>query len=204
MIRIFAAMALVALSCAGPAMAVQPGEITQAGPFTQAASGAVFPEQVGAFSRLSIRQYDKAGDDVSATYNLSAPQGRLVITVYVYRAHSPEGVSATSSAAAKAAYCNLMFDSARAPILEKPGVREIGQGEAPRIGDLPPAHRKRALFTSRTRFDGAEQDIRSGLDLYCFVEGDWLVKYRASSHAAFDGTTAIPDFIRTGPWPRRN
>ena len=45
-----------------------------------------FPEQVGEFRRGRVIQYDAAGANLSASYELVRPEGRMLLTVYVYPA----------------------------------------------------------------------------------------------------------------------
>ena len=193
-----AALCLLAALAWLPASAQGPRDIEHKGPFTQQASGALFRERVGDFVRTRITQYDEAGDDVSGSYNLVTPEGRLVLTVYVYPGPTVPPKTPMSS---KVAACGEYFESARAEIAKKPGARTLKEEESVAVGEIDPKLRKRVLFAARTRFDGEEQDVRTQLDLYCFVGGKWMVKYRTTSHAAFDATAAIDTFIRTGPWP---
>ena len=48
-----------------------------------------------------------------------------------------------------------------------------------------------------------DEELRSESILYCYVGGDWLVKYRATSSAGFETAAIIDEFIRLGPWPGR-
>ena len=59
-------------------------------------------------------------------------------------------------------------------------------------------HRIRSSFLTQR-----DEELRSESILYCYVGGDWLVKYRASSNAGFEVGAIIDEFIRLGPWPGR-
>jgi hypothetical protein len=48
------------------------------------------------------------------------------------------------------------------------------------------------------------QEIRSEAHLYCYVGGDWLVKYRVSAPVAVETGGPVEAFIRDGPWPGRS
>ena len=50
---------------------------------------------------------------------------------------------------------------------------------------------------------GEAEEVRRETRLYCYVGGNWLVKFYASSNAEFDVEDAIDAFIRVGPWPNR-
>jgi hypothetical protein len=53
-------------------------------------------------------------------------------------------------------------------------------------------------------FDREVQAVRSEAHLYCYVGGDWFVKYRVSAPVAVTAPGAVEAFIRTGPWPGRS
>lgn len=53
------------------------------------------------------------------------------------------------------------------------------------------------------RFDGEIRPVRSEVHLYCYVAGDWFVKYRVTAPLAVTAPAAVEAFIRTGPWPGR-
>jgi hypothetical protein len=61
----------------------------------------------------------------------------------------------------------------------------------------------RSIFRLRANFDGRMQDIRSEARLYCYVGGDWLVKYRISANPGFEISGLVEELIRIGPWPGR-
>lgn len=63
--------------------------------------------------------------------------------------------------------------------------------------------RHRSTFRFRSPFDDKVQEINSEAHLYCYVGGDWLVKYRVSAPVAVDTRRAVESFIRQGPWPGR-
>ncbi|MEA3013819.1 MAG: hypothetical protein QOD42_2364 [Sphingomonadales bacterium] len=76
--------------------------------------------------------------------------------------------------------------------------------EAAALPGTEPGLRFRSVHRVRMAIRGAEpEDVRRESRLYCHVGGDWLVKYYASSNAAFDVGDAIEAFIRDGPWPGR-
>lgn len=191
---------LVRIAIAGAAAAAmpvsaQPQAIDRPGTYIHQAAGAAFPERVGEFQRRSLHRYDAEGVNVSANYSLERPEGRLHLTVYVYPAPPHP------SAAARADICRQEFEASRQIIAnQNAGAERIDDGAAPTARDVA-GHR--SVYRFATRFDGSEQDVRSEIDLYCHVGGQWQVKYRATSPAALDATQDIETFIRTGPWPGR-
>jgi hypothetical protein len=202
MIRTAAAF-LLSLALAAPAASQK--RIEHSGPYVQASSATIFPERVGDFRRASLAQYDTAGDDVSATYNLYRPAGRLVVTVYVYRPPQPgRGAgSAQPDDARKAALCNAEFDQTARHILDQYKGEVAENGNPVAADGVPAGLSRRSVYTMSTVFDGEEQPVRSELDLYCYVAGQWQVKYRATSHPGVDVQSELRTFIRTGPWPGR-
>ena len=193
---IFAALFAAPLA---PAAAQRP--IDAPGTVMHRAAGAHFPERIGEFRRGDVRQYDAVGDDISATYNLVRPDGRLVITVYVY----PPRLSARGSgASALRDRCGREFEAVAAQLTgQYKGADRVEEGEAPPIAGVDPALGRRAVYRFVAPFDGRAQEVRSEAILYCQVGGSWLVKYRATSNAGFDAGPAIESFIRAGPWPGR-
>lgn len=164
-------------------------------------SGAHFPERVGEFRRSEIRQFDEAGDDIGATYNLIRPDGRLVLSVYIY---PPRGGRSASGEAAQRRHCNREFDSVTAVIAgQHKGAERIEEGGATPVSGVEAELSRRAVYRFVAPFNGAAQEVRSEVDLYCHVGGRWLVKYRATSNLGFDAAPAIEAFIRAGPWPGR-
>ena len=193
-IRIPIAAALLALALA-PALAQGPVETP--GPVAHRAAGAVFPERVANFRRTNVYQYDSAGEDMSASYILARGSDRVLVTVYLYPASRLGPGDRTE-------LCRREFGNVTQAILT--GYREPQRqpdAAAPAVEGVEPALSHRAAYTMTAPFMGAEQPVRSEAYLYCYVGGDWLVKYRATSHAAFDAAGEIERFIGTGPWPGR-
>src|SRR3954463_7179314 len=88
MMRLVSFLSCAALLAAGTAASAgDPQEIEQKGPFRHVGSATVFPESWGAFKRARIVRYDDAsGEDSSVSYDLSTPQGRVLLTEYIYPA----------------------------------------------------------------------------------------------------------------------
>lgn len=186
----------LALALAAPAAAQK--EIAEPGPYLHQGSGTVFPLKVGGFVRLRVVQYDAEGKDVSAGYDLVTPGGRVTLTEYVYPA------PAAADAKAREAACTGLFEGAVQAISERhPTFRKAPGSDPVAVDGTEPALRHRAIYTYRTRFHGTEQPVRSQLDLYCYIAGDWLVKYRVTAPESVNGAAAVDAFIRTGPWPGR-
>lgn len=176
-----------------PADAQDP--IESSGPYLHRAAGAVFPVQIGDFRRAQILRYDEGGRDISASYNLATPQGRLLITVYIYPA-------AEAARGKRTKLCEQGFESATEAIR-----KQYGSGasiEEGRPHEAPGTHKRlrhRATYRVDMKFDGELRPVRTEAHLYCYVGGDWFVKCRVSAPMAVTAPVAVGAFIRSGPWP---
>ena len=192
--RSFVLATLFAAMLAPSAAAQQ--RIDTPGTYVHEAAGAAFPERVGEFRRTNVHRYDQAGENISSSYSLTRPDGRLHLTVYVYP--SPR----VPTAEARIEICRQEFEQSRAIIAsQNKDAERVEDGAAPAAQGMS-GHRSVYLFT--TLYDGEDQQVRSEIDLYCHVGGQWQVKYRATFPAAYDATADIETFIRTGPWPGRS
>ncbi|HYI48100.1 MAG TPA: hypothetical protein VEX35_06500 [Allosphingosinicella sp.] len=190
----FAALALL-LAMPAPAVA-QPQDINAAGTVPHVAARAGFPEQVGEFRRSHVLRYDP--DDIGANYNLRRGDDFLRLSVYIYpapRVPRPE----------RAAACReVMAGIGREIDLLHPGAQRTESGEAAALPGTEPGLRFRSVHRLRTTMRSRTPEaVRRESRLYCYVGGDWLVKYYASSNAAFDVEQAIEAFVRDSPWPGR-
>lgn len=178
-----------------PAQAQQPIEVS--GPYLHRDAAAVFPVRVGEFRRAQVYRYDDDGRDVSASYNLPTPEGRLLITVYIYPA-------AAAAPDERTGQCELEFESVKDAIQKQPSAAPVETGPALAVPGTHAERRHRAAYRLSLNFDREVQPVRSEALLYCYVGGDWFVKYRVSAPIAVAATEAVETFIRTGPWPGRS
>jgi hypothetical protein len=188
---------LLALAVAAWQPAAAQRKVVMEGTFVHVPARAHFPERVGEFRRAEIYQYDEAGKDVSASYNLATPGGRLLITVYIYPA-------AAAAAATQARVCEDEFQAVNTAISGQHGnAAPVEQGSALKAAGARPGLGHRSVYRFASPFDDRVQEIRSEAHLYCYVGGDWLVKYRVSAPVAAETREAVEAFIRDGPWPGR-
>jgi hypothetical protein len=189
--------AAIALLLAAPAFAAaQPQDISAPGTVAHAAARAGFPERVGDFRRVHVLRYDE--DDISANYDLRRGEDFIRISVYIYPAPPVPR-------AQHAALCEEHMAGVTDVIMRQyPGAEVTEIGAAAAIAGTEEGLRLRAVHRIRIPLRGpAPEETRTESRLYCYVEGDWLVKYRVSSNADFDVDSLIDDFIRIGPWPGR-
>jgi hypothetical protein len=188
----FAALAFL---LAAPALA-QPQDIDAPGTVPHAAARAGFPERVGAFRRSHVLRYGEA--DISANYNLRRGDDFLRLSVYIYPAPPvPRGQ--------REAACRELMASIGYEIGQRyPDAERIESGAAAALPGTEPGLRLRSVHRLRMAIRGdAPEEVRRESRLYCYVGGDWLVKYYASSNVAFDVGEAIEAFLRDSPWPGR-
>lgn len=195
---------LAGLLVATPAMAQQ--RIDRPGPVAHEQARAIFPEQVGSFRRANVVSYGPAGDNISASYNLARAGGRLLITIYIYpAARIAEGPAGGQSAeVARAMRCQGEFQAVNQAIEQAhPRARALAVAPSAPPPGLAPALSHRSVYRLRTNFDGRMQELRSEARLYCYVGGEWLVKYRISSSEGMEVIDDIEAFVSQGPWPGR-
>ena len=183
--------AAAALILAAPASAQQ--IINERGPVAHGGANTVFPVAIGEFRRAQIVAYRPDRSDMSANYNLSLPGGRLLITVYVYP---------SSPSADRAGACRAEFEGVGQSIVQAYGARPVESGRAPPVADVAPELSLRSVHLARMPFDGPPREVRSESRLYCFVEGRWQVKYRATASTEY-APEILERFIAQGPWPGR-
>jgi hypothetical protein len=194
--KIVLTMALAATVGWQPAAAQR--EVLSEEAYVHGPARAVFPVQVGEFRRSKLLQYDREGKNVSASYNLTTPAGRLLITVYIYPA-------AAAAAAERPLLCGEEFASANAAISSQHGnAAPVERGAALPAEGVDRSLGHRSVYRFASPFDERVQEIRSEAHLYCYVGGDWLVKYRVSAPAAVETGGQVEAFIRAGPWPGRS
>jgi hypothetical protein len=189
--------AAVAFLLATPAPAVaQPQDISAPGTVPHAAARAGFPEQVGAFRRSHVLRFGQ--DDISANYNLRRGDDFLRLSVYIYPAPPVRREQ-------REAACREVMASVDDEIGQRyPDAERTESGAAAALPGTERGLRLRSVHRLQMALRGsALEEVRRESRLYCYVGGDWLVKYYASSNAGFDVEAAIEAFTRDSPWPGR-
>jgi hypothetical protein len=177
-------------------LAAQPQEITRPGTVAHPGAHAGFPEQVGEFRRSQVVRY--AENNISANYNLRRGDDFLRLSVYIYPAPPVPREQ-------RAAVCRDEMASIDSQIRQVyQDVERLENGEAAPLAGTEAGLRlhSRHRLSLALRSPQAEE-VNRDTRLYCYVGGDWLVKFYASSNSAFDADEAIDSFIRIGPWPNR-
>ena len=187
--------AAIALLVAVPA-AAQPQDITAAGAVRHATARAVFPEMVGEMRRIDVTRF--SANDISASYELRLGDDYMRASVYIYPAPP-------APAARRVAFCREHMAGVVDIVMRQyAGASEVENGAAAPVPGVDEGPGYRAVheieFPLRTR---APEPTRSESRLYCYVAGDWLVKYRVSANPDFDVDALIEELVRSGPWPGR-
>lgn len=170
--------------------------IEHSGPFRHVGSNTTFPEQFGAFARARIVRYDDpAGEDISAGYGLTVPGARIAFTQYIYPAPAP------TAQLTRELLCREEFDGSAAEIDKHDRSHKLGEPAAPAVSGVSTELSHRANYTFRLNVNGTPTTLQSQIVLYCYVGGNWFVKYRASSIPGVDLGGALTRFITSGPWP---
>ncbi len=191
-------LASVALAADPVAKQQQPNikRIAIEGEYVHPPSGMKFPDLIAQFRRSDIAQYDKAGDDVSAGYNLREPFRDVVGTVYVYPA-KVFGQVADPVEMQLALIKEVVIQQHKDGKLVSDGIARLQQGETVFTGKTA-----RFTFTDK-QFFGGEDRLCS--DLYLFQHGEWLIKYRFTyPDSQRDGVQKdIANLMRDLKWPPR-
>ena len=194
--RIAAIFAALPILIAGANAAAQSQLIEQVGPFRHVGSNTTFPERFGDFARARIVRYDDpAGEDISAGYGLAVPGARIALTQYIYPAPAP------TAALTRERLCREEFDGSAAEIDKHDNSHRLGEPAAPAVSGVASGLSHRASYTFSLDLNGTPTALQSQIALYCYVGGNWFVKYRASSVPGADLDGTLARFITSGPWP---
>ncbi len=180
----------------------EPITLTPAGEFTHSGTEFTFPESIGDFERVEVKQYDKAGKDVSVGYNLDSPD-LITATVYVYPGLDALNLGSGSDvvAATKDLLDQQQFEGAKDAILARtPGLTLASEDESFVISSPSEQVGRRAIFQGQGLIDGALTVLRTEVDLFGF--GDWFIKYRFTYPGESSTAPAlIRDFMNSLEWP---
>ena len=188
-----------------------PIEVDVSGPYTQAATGMIFPESVKDFRRDDVISYNSERTDESATY-IQEKDGKeqIAITVYVYPVPADLGtalVQALPKDDLVGAWYMLgqqLFDEEEQGIVELHRGAELLDGGETSF-DQHGINYPGAVSTFRydEDFFGRVQKVRSQLQLFPMVGGKWMVKYRVTYPEGIDGAAQANAFVHALPWTIR-
>jgi hypothetical protein len=192
------------LLAAASAAHAQPQPIPAQGPWTQPATGMVFPDIAAEFRRIGLYRYDADARDVSANYVTGNPPSMLA-TLYVYP--MPGGHVADQGAKARA--CQDEFQTRQRELVgARPGANLLRAGATTppaRIenGRTPQLPGFAAAYSFEGTIFGQNQPLASELHVFCYVAGAWIVKYRMTAPDGPDAGPAFARFMATIRWTLR-
>ncbi len=143
-------------------------------PLVHAASGFVFPFNVGAFRRSVAYTFDDAGNNLSVGY--SDPSLKIIMTAYVYPT-----LGVPMDAHFKQTKADIVRVNAKAKLTKEGGIT-ITQGKRQYEG-------QHARYEYIGLIAGVEHDVVS--EAYVFVHGKNFVKFRLTYPAADAKAAAI-------------
>jgi hypothetical protein len=187
-----------------------PRQVEVTGPYTQTATGMVFPESIKDFQRDEVISYNSERTDESATYIQEKDGKQIAITVYVYPVPVDLGTALAQSLpkedliGAWYALGQQLFDEEEQGIVELHRGAELVDGGETSF-DQHGVNYPGAMSTFRYNEDffGRVQKVRSQLVLFPMVGGKWMVKYRATYPEGIDGAAQTTAFIHALPWTIR-
>lgn len=154
-------------------------EVRMSGTYTHQATGVQFPEEFVPYVRVSIHEYDAAGDNVGIGYNLHSFREPTILTVYLYPGPSP---SQGRPAAPPDVLLEEHYQEALLTILASHRDPQIISQEPFVLRQAGQTLRgRRAIVRFREDFAGQEQDCSSCL--YLFYHNHWFIKYRMTCPA---------------------
>jgi hypothetical protein len=142
-----------------------PFTVVQGDGLLHAASGFLFPAQIGEFRRIITKQYDQVGRDISVSYNHDRTE--IAATIYVYPVHG------------KRLEEEFQFRQNEV-VSQHPGAKVTAHGPASVSPARIPALMAELVYTDI--FRGRPQKLRSRLIVA--QQGDWSAEYRITYPAS--------------------
>lgn len=170
--------AILLTGCPGPSpqYLTRPEAISVSGPYVHQPSGFSFPQIAGEFVRSTVHKYDALGQNVSVAYNLTDQSRLIAATIYVYPSPSITSIGSPPSVvqAARGQLCNQEFNARPQEIMAAhPNARPK---DTPGRSTNAASHY--SLFEYEEVFANVRQPLLSELELSCYVNDKWTVKYR--------------------------
>jgi len=177
-----------------PAPEARPEIIQAAGAWTHPQSGMTFPVEVGEFKRTLLLRYDKAGQNVSATYEIDGAVSKLAVSVYVYPAPPVTG-------SMRQERCGSQLDAATFDLAKQhPGLRRTGIDEVAIAQDGAEHRGVRARFIYDQPLVQDALPSAAEIDLFCRATDSWQIEYRFTRPRELDADPILADFMRRLTW----
>jgi len=175
------------------------------GPYTQTASGMIFPESVGDFTRVNIIRYRPDGTDESGGYNRLETAHEINATLYVFPSPSVTSFASPANviAGARARLCENLFASVQAEVISAHPDAELLETAEASLPQSRSAGHKATYRVTNANFFGRRQLSRSEAYVFCYAGGKWTVEYRFDYPDDYDAAPAISNFMRDLAWTIR-
>lgn len=165
--------------CSSPGLQYlpRPEPIQSTGSYTHEPSKIAFPTVVGDFQRSRIYQYDVEGKNVGVAYNLSDRTKPVAVTVYVHPSPSIVSIGSPESVikTAQETMCQREFETTKQEIMAAhANASHIESDTSNGFQNLL------ARFEYEEVFAGKQQSLTSLLELSCYMNDKWNIKYRVT------------------------
>ncbi len=161
----------------GPQYLSRPEALSSTGTFTHDPSGLTFPIAVGDFQRVDIYQFDVEGENIGVTYQLTDDAKPVTVSVYVYPSPSIVSLGSPESVtkSAQATLCQQEFETTKQEIMAaRTNASHLESDTSGGIQNLL------ARFEYEEAFAGKQQRLSSILELSCYMDDQWNIKYRVT------------------------
>ena len=169
-------------------------------PYVHKPTGMSFPPAVGHLQRDKVIEYDREATDISAGYNLDEPDGRIVLTVFIFPAPMIE--AGKNVADQQKRKCGEAFEDVKSQVFVHPGAKLVEEGN---VASPSPGHMhagRRAVFTLRgMAYVELKGPLRSEADLFCYVGGKWLILYLATAPDGVAYESQLAELMHAIAWP---
>ncbi len=196
-------LAATAFGCLSNEPEGQPGVVEVEGTYVHKGSKIEFPTSVGLYERTGVNQYDTAGKDVSAGYNLYSPLAPIAITVYVYPAPGVLSIGSPPNvvAAAKDLVLRDHFEAVKQEITKVHPIAQLISEENVPIQQSGATYQGiKAAFQFTEVVTERSIDLTSLVFLYDY--DDWYIKYRVTypTLAKANSEPEVEQFVRQFVW----
>ena len=182
-ISIFVVTVLSGCFPSSPQYLARPETISIAGTYVHQPSGFTLPVAAGEFVRASIYKYDAEGKNIGVAYNLTNASKPIAATVYIYPSPSITSIGSPASVieTAQTHLCNQEFGAQQQEIIAAhPNAKKVNSGVATSGSSVSGIHNLSAHFEYEEIFASIRQPLFSELELSCYINDKWNVKYRVT------------------------
>jgi hypothetical protein len=171
-----------------------PQTIAITGNYRHPASGMEFPTEVGEFKRTLLLQYDKAGQSISARYEIDGAATKLAAEVYVYPAKQ-------GSTSQRAELCRSQLDAAASDL-----ARNHHEAYRTTLDDVAleqdgaTYHGLHGRYEYNERLGTDTMPWAAEIELFCTATDQWQIEYRFTHPRELTIAPIADDFMRRLTW----